>query len=52
MDSRMLSALITGVRRAFPYVAPEEVEPLIEAHAGRKCRKCFFCIRSPYPHFP
>lgn len=34
MDARMLSALITGVRRAFPYVAPDEVEPLIEAHSG------------------
>jgi ribosome biogenesis protein MAK21 len=34
MDARMLSALITGVRRAFPFVAAEEVEPLIEAHAG------------------
>ncbi|KAL4421400.1 hypothetical protein ABPG75_010691 [Micractinium tetrahymenae] len=33
MDGRMLSALITGVRRAFPYVPPDEVEPLIEAHA-------------------
>ncbi|KAI7841479.1 hypothetical protein COHA_004873 [Chlorella ohadii] len=33
MDSRMLSALITGVRRAFPYVPADEVEPLIEAHA-------------------
>ena len=35
MDARMLSALITGVRRAFPFVAAEEVEPLIEAHAGK-----------------
>jgi len=34
MDARMLSALITGVRRAFPFVAAEEVEPLIESHAG------------------
>ena len=34
MDARMLSALITGVRRAFPFVSAEEVEPLIEAHAG------------------
>jgi ribosome biogenesis protein MAK21 len=33
MDGRMLSALITGVRRAFPYVPADEVEPLIEAHA-------------------
>ncbi len=23
-----------GVRRAFPYVSPEDIEPLIEAHAG------------------
>jgi ribosome biogenesis protein MAK21 len=36
IDSRMLSALITGVRRAFPYVAAEEVEPLIEAHTGER----------------
>ena len=27
----MLGALITGVRRAFPYVAPEEIEPLVES---------------------
>jgi len=33
MDSRMLSALITGIRRAFPYVSSEEVEPLIDAHS-------------------
>lgn len=33
MDSRMLSALITGVRRAFPYVRTDEIEPLIEAHS-------------------
>jgi hypothetical protein len=39
MDARMLSALITGVRRAFPYVASEEVEPLVEAHAGER-RRC------------
>eukprot|EP00887_Chlorella_sp_A99_P005084 scaffold25.g5084.t1 len=38
LDARMLSALITGVRRAFPYVPPEEVEPLIEAHAGELFR--------------
>ena len=31
MDARMLGALITGVRRAFPYVAPEEIEPLVES---------------------
>lgn len=33
MDARMLSALITGVRRAFPYVAAEEVEPLVDEHS-------------------
>eukprot|EP00798_Chlamydomonas_sp_ICE-L_P018712 gene18712-25235_t len=32
MDARMLSALITGVRRAFPYVNSEEVEPMIDRH--------------------
>ena len=29
----MLSALITGVRRAFPFVAAEDVDPLIARHA-------------------
>lgn len=33
VDSRMLAALITGVRRAFPFVPSQDVEPLIEAHA-------------------
>ena len=33
MDSRMLSALITGIRRAFPFVTADEIEPLIDAHA-------------------
>lgn len=33
VDSRMLAALITGVRRAFPFVPAQDVEPLIEAHA-------------------
>jgi ribosome biogenesis protein MAK21 len=33
LDARMLSALITGVRRAFPYVDAEKVEPLIETHS-------------------
>jgi ribosome biogenesis protein MAK21 len=33
LDARMLSALITGVRRAFPYVDAEKVEPLIEVHS-------------------
>lgn len=34
MDARMLSAIITGVRRAFPYVDSEQVEPLIDRHAN------------------
>eukprot|EP01023_Acetabularia_acetabulum_P059807 TRINITY_DN7190_c0_g1_i2.p1 TRINITY_DN7190_c0_g1~~TRINITY_DN7190_c0_g1_i2.p1 ORF type:complete len:1104 (+),score=203.09 TRINITY_DN7190_c0_g1_i2:85-3396(+) len=34
MDARMLSAIITGVRRAFPYVDPEEVESLVDRHAN------------------
>ncbi|KAK9820060.1 hypothetical protein WJX72_005600 [[Myrmecia] bisecta] len=33
VDARILGALIAGVRRAFPYVASDEVEPLIERHA-------------------
>jgi hypothetical protein len=33
LDARMLSALITGVRRAFPYVSADAVEPLVEAHS-------------------
>ncbi len=36
MDSRMLSGILTGVRRAFPYVQPEDVEPLVEV--------CFCCF--------
>lgn len=32
LDSRMLSALITGVRRAFPYVESDKVEPLVDGH--------------------
>ena len=36
----MLSALIAGVRRAFPYVAPEAVEPLIEEHSAALFRVC------------
>lgn len=32
LDARMLSALITGVRRAFPYVEADKVEPLVESH--------------------
>lgn len=31
----MLSALITGVRRAFPYVESDKVEPMIEAHGEK-----------------
>lgn len=34
LDSRMLSALITGIRRAFPFVTTDEIEPLINEHAG------------------
>lgn len=34
LDARMLGALITGVRRAFPYVPSAEVEPLIEKHSS------------------
>ncbi len=33
LNARMLSALIAGVRRAFPYVSAESVDPLIDAHA-------------------
>ena len=33
-----------GVRRAFPYVPPEQVEPLIEAHAGGWVRAWFFWV--------
>ena len=33
MDARILGALIAGVRRAFPFVAPDRVEPLVEVHA-------------------
>ena len=33
MDARMLGALITGVRRAHPYVEPKELEGVIEQHA-------------------
>ena len=34
MDSRMLSALITGIRRCFPFVLEDEIQPLVEAHSG------------------
>lgn len=30
MDGRMLTAILTGVRRAFPYVPAEAVEPLVQ----------------------
>jgi len=40
VDARMLSALVAGVRRAFPFVAPDAVEPLIDAHAGALFRVC------------
>ena len=40
MDARMLSALVAGVRRAFPFVAPDAVEPLIDAHAAALFRVC------------
>jgi ribosome biogenesis protein MAK21 len=33
VDARMLGALLAGVRRAFPFVEPAEVEPLVAAHA-------------------
>lgn len=33
VDARILGALIAGVRRAFPFVAPDRVEPLVESHA-------------------
>jgi len=38
MDARLLSAILTGVRRAFPYVAPDAVEPLVEAHSAQLFR--------------
>ena len=40
MDARMLSALVAGVRRAFPFVAADAVEPLIDAHADALFRVC------------
>lgn len=33
LDARILSAIIAGVRRAFPFVATEDVQPLIEKHS-------------------
>lgn len=38
MDARLLSALITGIRRAFPYVPSEDVEPLVESNSMRLFR--------------
>jgi hypothetical protein len=38
VDARLLSGLITGVRRAFPYVMPEDVEPLVEESATQMFR--------------
>ena len=32
-DARILSAIIAGVRRAFPFVATDDVQPLIEKHS-------------------
>ncbi|XP_009798089.1 protein SLOW WALKER 2 [Nicotiana tabacum] len=32
MDSRLLSALLTGVNRAFPFVSSDEADDLIQAH--------------------
>ena len=33
VDSRILSGIIAGVRRAFPFVASDDVQPLIEEHS-------------------
>ncbi len=33
VDARILSAIIAGVRRAFPFVATDDVQPLIERHS-------------------
>ncbi|XP_073142319.1 protein SLOW WALKER 2 [Henckelia pumila] len=33
MDSRLLSALLTGVNRAFPFVSSDETDDVIEVHA-------------------
>ncbi|GFR50755.1 hypothetical protein Agub_g13022, partial [Astrephomene gubernaculifera] len=38
VDARLLSGLITGVRRAFPYVQPSDVEPLVERSATQLFR--------------
>ncbi|CAG9465631.1 unnamed protein product [Pedinophyceae sp. YPF-701] len=34
IDARILSAILTGLNRAFPYVAAEEVEPILEEYSG------------------
>ena len=33
VDARILSAIIAGVRRAFPFVVTEDIQPLIEKHS-------------------
>ncbi|GLI62277.1 hypothetical protein VaNZ11_004885, partial [Volvox africanus] len=38
VDARLLSGLITGVRRAFPFVQPDDVEPLVEESAAQLFR--------------
>eukprot|EP01025_Chloroclados_australasicus_P051638 TRINITY_DN6023_c0_g1_i4.p1 TRINITY_DN6023_c0_g1~~TRINITY_DN6023_c0_g1_i4.p1 ORF type:complete len:555 (+),score=132.22 TRINITY_DN6023_c0_g1_i4:115-1779(+) len=38
MDARMLSAIITGVRRAFPFVLAEKAEDLVQRHADQLYR--------------
>mmetsp|Transcript_25238 Transcript_25238/g.68591 ORF Transcript_25238/g.68591 Transcript_25238/m.68591 type:complete len:769 (+) Transcript_25238:1389-3695(+) len=38
MDARLLSALIVGIRRAFPFVATEDVEPLIDRNSQQLFR--------------
>jgi ribosome biogenesis protein MAK21 len=34
----LLSGLITGVRRAFPFVSPGDVEPLVDGASGQLFR--------------
>ena len=33
LDARILGAIIAGVRRAFPFVAGDDVEPLVQRHS-------------------
>ena len=33
LDARILGAIIAGVRRAFPFVAADDVEPLVQRHS-------------------